>query len=353
MSGDKTEEPTEHKLREARKKGQLAKSQDIIGAAIFMTGFFVLYFLGYRVSDGLEKLMRISIKATGTSQIDNGVIFALMEIGLNTMFEVIAPLCAVAFVMAILSNYVQVGTLITFEPLKPQLKKLNPIEGLKGMFKLRKVIELVKSTLKLGIVSVVAYMIVSDAVPMIVMSIQLPLWQTIGMVWDLVFKLCVRVGVIFAVLAAADYAYQKWQYKKDMMMSKKDIKDEYKNQEGDPFIKGQRKQLHQEMAMTSASEDTRKADAVIVNPDHIAVAIKYDEEEMGAPRILSKGNNQWAERIKAVAKEEGIPILRNVPLAAALNDLEVGEEIPEELYDAVAEILQFVYQLAEERGEVD
>ena len=354
MSGEKTEEPTEHKLREARKKGQIAKSQDITSAAIFLLGFFIIYFTGSTISNELMNFINICVTvATTTKEIDNGAIFYLMQAGVNTMFVCIAPVCAVAFVVAIFANYVQVGTLITFEPLKPHLKKLNPIEGLKGMFKLRKLIELLKSTLKLFIVSLIAYFVVKDRVVNIILSIRMPIWQTIGLVWDMVFDLSIRIGVVFGLIAAADWTYQKWQYKKDMMMSKKDIKDEYKNQEGDPIIKSKRKQLHQEMAMSESAQQTRKADAVIVNPDHIAVAIQYDEDTMGAPSVIAKGERLWAEKIKEIAKEEGIPILRNVPLAGALNKLEVGEEVPEDLYDAVAEILQFVYQLAEDRGEIE
>lgn len=351
MSGDKTEEPTEHKLREARKKGQISKSQDVISAAIFLVGFFIIYFTGGHISGKLQEFINICISAVMEGRNSPGVIVKLIEIGLDTMLIVVLPVAAVSFVVALASNYVQVGFLITFEPLKPEIKKLNPIEGLKGMFKLRKLVELIKSTLKLAIVSIIAYYVVMGRLVEIVLTVRTPVTDTIDLIWGLIFDLSVRIGVVFGIIAAADWAYQKWQYKKDMMMSKKEIKDEYKNQEGDPHMKGKRKQLHQEMAMSGAAQETRKADAVIVNPDHIAVAIRYDKDTMGAPRVIAKGERLWAEKMKEIAKEEGIPILRNVPLAAALNKLEVGEDIPEELYDAVAEILQFVYQLAAERGE--
>lgn len=353
MSGDKTEEPTEHKLREARKKGQLAKSQDVTAAALFLFGFFFIYFTGSQISIKLQNLIRMCFDLAVNHKIDMGVIVQMIEVGLTTMLYAVLPLCGVAFIVALAANYAQVGVLFTAEPLKPDIKKLNPIEGMKGMFKLKKLIELLKSTIKLSIVTMVAYYVVKDVILDIVQSVSMPLWNSIDLVWRIIFDLCVRVGAIFGIIAVADWYYQKWQYKKDMMMSKKDIKDEYKTQEGDPFIKGKRKQLHQEMAMSSATENTRKADAVIVNPDHIAVAIQYDKETMGAPQIVAKGERLWAQKIKDIAKEEGIPVLRNVPLAAALNKLEINEEIPEDLYDAVAEILQFVYQLAEERGETE
>ncbi len=351
MSGDKTEEPTEHKLREARKKGQIAKSQDVIAASIFLIGFFMIYFNGAHISGKLQEFINLNIAAISEGSIGVGTISKMLEVGLDTLLIVVMPTAAVCFVVAFFANYIQVGVLITFEPLKPDIKKLNPIEGIKGMFKLKKLVELLKSTLKLTVVSLLAYFVVKDRVIEIILAIRTPLSDTIDLVWGLIFDLSVRIGVVFGCIAAADWAYQKWQYKKDMMMSKKEIKDEYKNQEGDPFIKGKRKQLHQEMAMTSATQETRKADAVIVNPDHIAVAIRYDKDTMGAPQVIAKGERLWASKIKEIAKEEGIPILRNVPLAAALNKLELGEEIPEDLYDAVAEILQFVFQLAEERGE--
>lgn len=353
MSGDKTEEPTEHKLREARKKGQLAKSQDINAAAIFLVGFFVIYYGGSQISTQLQNFIVLCFKLGVSKNVSIGVIIEMLQVGLNTMIYAIMPVCAVSFIVALIANYGQVGVLFTFETMKPDIKKLNPIEGAKGFFKLRKLIELIKSTLKLAIVSYIAYTVVQGFITHIIVSVSMPLWNSIDLVWRIIFDLCVRVGAIFGLIATIDWYYQKWQHKKDMMMSKKDIKDEYKNQEGDPFIKGKRKQLHQEMAMSGAAQETRKADAVIVNPDHIAVAIKYDQDDMGAPQVIAKGERLWAQKIKEIAKEEGIPILRNVPLAAALNKVEIGEEIPEDLYDAVAEILQFVYQLAEERGEVE
>ncbi|MCK6509029.1 type III secretion system export apparatus subunit SctU [Myxococcota bacterium] len=351
MSGDKTEEPTEHKLREARKKGQIAKSQDIIAAAIFLIGFLVIYFLGRNISDQMMDFIRLCFYFATQREPDIGLIISLSQRGITVMLTAILPLCMVSFAVAFLANYIQVGVLITFEPLKPELKKLNPIDGIKNMFKLRKVIELLKSIIKLTIVSIMAYMIVKDRVNPIIMTIRMPIFESIALVWDLLYDLSVRIGVAFGVIAAADWYYQKWQYKKDMMMSKKDIKDEYKNQEGDPYIKGMRRQLHQEMAMNDSVNETGNADAVIVNPEHIAVAIKYDKEGESAPKVVAKGERLWAQKIKEIAKEKGIPILRNVPLAGALNKLELGQEIPEELYDAVAEILQFVFQLAEERGE--
>jgi flagellar biosynthetic protein FlhB len=351
MSGDKTEEPTEHKLREARKKGQISKSQDVTSAAIFLIGFFMVYFSGQHISSSLQQFILLCIATSSETNIGPGIIIEMVQAGVDTMLSVVMPLFAVAFIVAFFANYAQVGVLITFDPLKPNIKKLNPIEGMKGMFKLRKLVELIKSTLKLLIVSLVAFFVVKAAIIDIILTIRSTLYDTIDLVWSLIFDLSVRIGVIFGIIAAADWAYQKWQYKKDMKMSKKEVRDEYKNQEGDPFIKSKRKQLHQEMAMNSVVQETSKADAVVVNPDHIAVAIRYDKENMQAPQIIAKGERLWAEKIKEIAKAEGIPILRNVPLASALNKLEIGEEVPEELYDAVAEILQFVYQLAEERGE--
>lgn len=353
MSGDKTEEPTPHKLREARKKGQVAKSQDVTGALLLLIGFLIVYFTGGTISGHLRKFLRICFFIATTRELDPGILLYLVQMGVNTLFVVIMPICAVAFVIAAFANYMQVGVMITMHPLKPDIKKLNPIEGLKGMFKLRKLVELIKSSAKLLIVTLIAYFVVKDRISLVILSIRMPLWDTIGVVWGIVFDLCIRVAGVFGLIAIFDYAYQKWQFKKDMMMSKKDIKDEYKNQEGDPHIKGKRKQLHQEMAMSEGAQQARKADAVVVNPDHIAVAIQYDEDTMNAPQVIAKGERLWAEKIKEIAKEEGIPILRNVPLAGALNKLEVGEDIPEDLYDAVAEILQFVYQLAAERGEVE
>ncbi len=345
-TGEKTEEATPQKLKQARDKGQVAKSQDIIQAMSFVGVFAVLGLTLSYMNDTLQTYM-ISTFETGVRSPSLQAIGAVMSKGLSSMLFVVMPVCGAAMLFGIFGNYFQIGFLLTAEPLKPDIKKLNPVQGFKNLFSKKKLVEALKQTVKFILVAYVAYYAISDARREAILATRLDLDATIAVAGRIVYHIVTRVGGLFVVIAAADFFWQKHVYRKENMMSKYDVKQEYKQSEGDPQMKSERKALAQELIMQGSAANTAKADAVVTNPVHIAVAIRYDEELDGAPRVVSKGLRKNAEAIKEIAKAHNVPILRNVPLAQALNDLDIDEEIPEALYDAVAEVLNFIYEMKE------
>lgn len=350
-TGEKTEEASPERLRQAREKGQVAKSQDMIAGLLFISTFMVLAFTLRDTLISMEDYIRRAL-IVGTSM-EPGlatVLNAAYDIFMTVM-KASLPVLGVALLMGLVSNYMQVGFLFTAEPLKPELQKINPISGLKNMVSKKKLVELLKQLLKFTIIAYICYSSIHERSRDVVMLSRMPLHHSITVAGDILYRMTIKVAAVFLVIAVADFFYQRWQFKKDNMMSKYDVKQEYKQSEGDPEMKHQRKQLAEELIMHGSQENVRKADAVITNPAHIAVAIRYDQEKGGAPTIVAKGLNKNAEKIKEIARQFNVPILRNVPLAQALNKLDLGEEIPEELYEAVAEVLNFVYEL-KQKGKV-
>ncbi|MFH1812338.1 MAG: type III secretion system export apparatus subunit SctU [Pseudomonadota bacterium] len=347
-TGEKTEEATPQRLQEARKKGQVMKSQDVLAAFGFIITFSVLALIMGSTLDQLREFILACIYA-GTG---NGGLPAVV----NTTFKaltftliLVMPILGAAFVASVAANYAQVGFMFTTHPLKPDIKKINPISGLKSMFSKKKVVELIKQLLKFSIITYVCYSAVKDRIRDVVVAVRVPLENSMLLAGEIIYDLAIKVAAVFIVIAFADFLYQRYQFKKDMMMSKYDVKQEYKQSEGDPEMKGQRKALAEELIMHGSQQNVANADAVVTNPAHIAVAIKYDKEKGGAPQVVAKGLRKHADKIKEIARQSGVPILRNVPLAQALNKLEIGEDIPEELFEAVAEVLNFVYELQEQK----
>ena len=346
-TGEKTEEPTPQKLKQARDKGQISKSQDAVQALCFVGVFAVLGLTLGALSDQLMEFL-ISTFEAGTRQGDLSTVVEVTEDAVWATLEYSMPAAGAAFIFALFANYMQVGFIFTVHPLKPDIKKINPISGLKNMFNKKKLVELIKQVVKFSLVTWVTYGAIKDSLRDVVLSARMDLISAIQVGGDIIFNISVRVAALFAVVAAADFFWQRHAFKKDMMMSKYDIKQEFKQSEGDPQMKAERKALAEELIMHGSQENVANADAVITNPAHIAVAIKYDGEKDAAPKVVAKGLRKNADRIKEIAREAGVPILRNVPLAQALNKLDLEEEIPEELFDAVAEVLNFVYELKEE-----
>lgn len=346
-TGEKTEEPTPQKLDQARKKGQIAKSQDAIQALGFVGVFATLALSLGSMGDQLMQLIRGSIDAA-TRKGDLATVLDVVEDGMWSSLTVVMPVLGAAFIFGLFANYMQVGFLFTIHPLKPDIKKLNPISGFKQLFSKKKLVESLKQLLKFLLVSVVTYTALQEVARDIVLSARVDLSTGVQVAGTMIYNICVRIGALFVVIAAADFFWQRHSFKKDMMMSKYDVKQEFKSSEGDPQMKGQRKQLAEELIMHGSQQNVAGADAVVTNPAHIAVAIKYDRDNNVAPVVVAKGMRLNAEKIKEIARSAGVPILRNVPLASALNRLEIDEEVPEELYEAVAEVLNFVYELKEQ-----
>jgi flagellar biosynthesis protein FlhB len=348
-SGEKSEEPTPEKLRKLREDGNIPKSQDVIQAVMFVGCFSILAGgIGF-MRDELMTFMNMCLALATRKEVPTGAVYGVMLQALKTLLITGAPVLAVAFILALAGNYAQVGVLFTTKPLEPNFDKLNPIKGFKGLFNMKKIVELLKTILKFTLVAYLAYDSLRDRARDVILTIRMPVYTGLKVIGQIIWDFSIKIGVVFAIVAAADLFYQRKKFIKDNMMSKYDIKQEYKQSEGDPQHKAERKQLHRELANGGGHSNVKKADAVVVNPDHIAVALKYDKDGTSAPLVVAKGERVQAEKIKEIAKQAGIPIIRNIPLAQALNKLEMGDEIPEELYDAVAEVLNFVYQLSKDQ----
>lgn len=349
-SAEKTEEATPKRLREARKKGQVAKSKDL--TTIFeLLGLFITFCVsvGYMGSE-LRALMIKAFSLAGEKHLAGSQIYDVGKACLLTMAKVCAPLLLVGFLMALFVGFMQVGPMFSMETLKPQGKKLNPIEGIKNMFKTLTFIELAKNILKISFIFFISYKILFASLPDILLTTRLGIYESTIYAGSVIFRIVIRVLILFVGIAIADYMVQRWQFMKQMRMSKDEVKREYKQDEGDPHIKAHRKALHREMIFSDVQKQVKASDVVVTNPTHVAVAIKYDRGEMGAPEIMAAGHRLFAEMIKKIAEENNIPIMRNVPLAWSLVELEVGDEIPEELYTTVAEILAIVYKMKQEQA---
>jgi len=347
-TGEKTEEATPEKVRKAKEEGQVPKSQDLVGALGFAMGFFTLAALISYVFGAIEDFAQAAIEAA-TRAPNPATITQLLEDSIPMILKVSLPIAAAVFVMGIFSNVLQTGFFIAFKVLIPKIDKINPVNGLKGLFKVKKFVELLKNMLKMGAAAWIAWSVMSDAVYDMTLVVTVPIDQAVKFGSGLLWEYMVKTTALFIAIGVADLIWSRRVFNKEQMMSKYDVKQEYKQSEGDPQMKGQRKQLAHELLFSGGAQNVKNADAVVVNPDHIAVAIRYDEDKDKSPKVVAKGMRKHAEKIKELAKHYGVPILRNVPLAQALNKLEVDEDIPEDLYEAVAEVLAFVYKIKEEQ----
>ena len=348
--GEKTEEPTAKKLKDAREEGQVAKSQDIIVAfsllGLFLTLKVMVGYIGESFMGSYKEvygLMADIVKEPFTKNIAGSV----MRFGIVRILLIAAPIYAVAVLVAFVTNIYQVKWAPTTKPLMPKFSKLNPISGFKRIFSMDKVVELLKSVAKIGIITYIVYDALKDEWGLLRSLYDIDLVSAIGLIGDTVISLGIKISVFFVGIALIDYLYQKYKFKEDMKMTKQEVKDEYKQSEGDPHVKGQIKQKMREAARRRMMQELPKADVVITNPTHLAVAIKYDRESSnGAPMVIAKGADHLAGKIKEVARENDIEIVENKPLARMLYyNVEIGMEIPPELYQMVAEVLAYVYRL--------
>lgn len=349
-SQEKTEEPTPKRLREARKKGQVFHSKDLDAFAGLLVVFTMIVATKGFISDEIKGFMQAAFGITSKTDLALTDIYEFGKMAFLTTVKVSAPILIAAVATAAIVGYAQVGPLFSMDPLTPSMKKLNMIENLKNMAKPKTLFELVKNIVKLFVIFVIAYFVVKGMLEPFLMSAATDLQGAALVGQEVLVRFMIRFMILFLVIAIIDVMMQHRDYIKNLKMSKEEVKREYKEDEGDPHIKGHRRQLHMEMAMGDSRQQVKSADAVITNPTHLAIAIRYDKTDMMAPQVVAKGQRLYAEYIRDLAKEFDIPIIRNVPLAWALIEVEIGEEIPEKLYTAVAEILTFVYKMKQEGG---
>ncbi len=350
--GEKTEPATDKKLQDARKEGQVAKSKEIANCLGLLALFLIMKFMVGSIGNSLLDVFDDIYNRINTTVIFwNGDLPAnsvalMVRNGMSSVLTILLPILIIGFIVAFLADLLQVQWKPTAKPLAPKLNKINPVNGFKRIFSLNSVIELIKAIAKITLVMLVAYNFLRKNYGILFSLQRMDLMEAIGTVGSYVTTLGIQISAIYIVIAFADFLYQKFKFSKDMKMTKQEVKDEYKQSEGDPQIKGKIRQKMQEASRRRMMANLPKADVVITNPTHYAVAIRYDASEADAPIVLAKGEGYLAQRIKDVAKEHSIEIVENKPLARMLyHNVDIGQAVPPELYQAVAEVLAFVYQL--------
>lgn len=347
--GEKTEPATAKKLSDARNEGQVCKSREL-GQAVSMVALFLMLkmlmsFMGENFLTLFRQVYDKIPETVSVRDLNANVVMAFFQHTMLVSVKLAGPFFAAGVVVALLINIVQVKWKVTTKPLQPNLNKFNPINGFKRIFSKDSLFELLKSIVKVAMIALIAYSALSSHVNEIFLMYNITLNQAIAEIGSLVIDVGYRISLLYCVLGAADYIYQRHKFNEDMKMTKQEVKDEMKNSEGDPQIKSKQRQRMQEASRRRMMQDVPKADVVITNPTHYAVALKYDAGTGTAPVLLAKGADLIAKRIREIAKENRVEIVENKPLARMIyTNVEVGREIPPELYQAVAEILAAVYR---------
>ena len=348
--GEKTEEPTAKKLEDARKEGQVAKSREIANGlgllALFLLLKFMVGSIGTRFLESFSMVYnRIPVICRlngGTSPM--GDISILLRTVMLRLLIILLPILLIGFAVAFISDLFQVKWRPTTKPLQPKFSKLNPLNGFKKIFSAQSLVELVKSIAKILLIALVSYSYIKDKGALLYALYDMSMMQAVNLIGETVIDLGIRISAIYMIIAGADFMYQKYKFKNDMKMTKQEVKEEYKNAEGDPEIKGKIKARMREASQRRMMQAIPKADVVITNPTHYAVAIQYDTEVAPAPIVVAKGSDYLAQKIKEIARENNIEIVEDKPLARMLYaNVDVDKQIPPELYQAVAEVLAMVY----------
>lgn len=354
--GEKTEEPTSKKLEDSRKEGQVSKSTELNNAVMLIGLFLLLKMICSYLGNGFVQIFNyvytripymlgIYSGEYSSKDISSFLIFIMLRIILF-----VAPFFLASFFINFIMNVVQVKWKVTSKPLKPKLSKLNPVNGFKRIFSKDKLVELLKSLIKLGIFFYVAYSMLSKNIGVIMLLYDMPLMTALSSVSKLIIDVGLRISFVYLILGFADLKYQKWKFHEDMKMTKQEVKDEVKNQEGDPQVKGQQKRRMREASQRRMMQNVPQADVVITNPTHFAVALKYDVLVADAPIVVAKGQDYLAQKIKDAAKENDVEIVEDKALARLLyHNVPLDAKIPQELFQAVAEVLAFVYNLKKNR----
>lgn len=342
----KTEDPSERKLGEARGKGQVWQSKELGHWSMFFAMVMILAFMGNGIAKDVTKAVVPFFEQADQIRLDPG---NLGRVLVATFWEVLKPLIfplSILLFVAIVPTAVQTGFLFTAEPVKPKLEKLNPIQGLKRIFSVAAAIETGKNLIKLAIVGTIIYWILKPELSRVDQLVGLDLLAAMTELKDQTIKLLAGVLAIMLVLAAGDIAYQRYSYLKKIRMSKQDVKEEYKQSEGDPMVKMRLRQIRMERSRRRMMANVPKATVVVTNPTHYAVALQYEPESMPAPKLVAKGADLVAKKIRELAEEHKVPIVENPPVARALyGSMEIDETIPPEHFKAVAEIISFVFKL--------
>lgn len=356
--GEKTEEPTSKKLEDARKDGQVAKSQEICNAVSLIALFLTLRFAGVYIGESFLNVIKYIYgvipeftELTG-GYISTGDFVRILRFALLRIIILLLPVFGVGVVIALLTNILQVKWKVTSKPLQPKLNKLSPLSGIKKIFSKKKLVDLGLSIAKLLVIFGVVWNYINGMGGLISLLFDMQINTGVGQICSIVVDLGFRISVVYLLVAVLDLIYQRWKFHKDMMMTKQEVKDEYKNSEGDPQIKGKIKQRMMEASRRRMMQAVPEADVVITNPTHFAVALKYDTDVADAPYVVAKGQDFLAQKIKEEARQAGVEIVENKPLARMIyHNVDIGGLIPPELYQAVAEVIAMVYNIRDRKGE--
>jgi type III secretion protein U len=346
---EKTEKATPKKLRDARKKGQVAKSQDFPSAFTFVvsvmgTVFAASYFLENLGTYLIKTFKAVSSNLNMETRGGDFLMDAIWMIMSTTM-----PLLILVSAVGIIVNFLVIGPVFSMEAMKFDFKKLNPVNGIKQKFKLKVLVELLKSIFKIAGAATIIFLAIWNMIPQVILSVSLPVMGSAMILGEFLKKITIQVGIFFLLIALFDLFFQRRTFAKEMMMEKFELKQEYKDTEGDPHIKGRRREIAREIAYSEGPSASRKARVIVSNPTHIAVAIGFRQENDVVPMILTMGVGTIAEKILQIAVEEKIPIMRNVELAHELYERgDIGNYIPKETYKAIAEVLKWVESLQEQ-----
>ncbi len=344
-SDNRTEQPTGRRLRKAREKGQIARSKEVPSAAVLLGGLLTLTFLGQKVFQTLQyemdHLLRFRVPSEITipylSELANGV-------GARIAL-VLVPILLATLLCSVVANVMQGGLVFSTQALGFHFEKLNPKNGLGRIFSKNGIVELLKSLVMLIAIGIITYQVVSQYLPIYPRLVLMDVKKLVHWTAYISYEVFIRVAVLLVILALGDFFFQKYRFKEQLKMTKQEIKDEFKETEGDPTTKGRIRRIQRELARKRMMADVPTADVVITNPTHYAVALSYKMDSMDAPKVIAKGVGFLALKIKELAQEHGIPLVENKPLAQTLyKTVEIGESIPSSLYKAVAEILAYIYK---------
>jgi flagellar biosynthetic protein FlhB len=346
-AGEKTESPTPRRREEAREKGQVARSNDLSAALLLLGGMIGLRFMGPNIMAVLIRSFRENLDVTDPSAfVSADVVSITASIGM-ALLSAAGPIMLLLVLLAVVSNVLQIGLRFTTQPLQPKLDKLNPITGFSRIFSARTVVQFVINLLKLGIVTLVAYYGIRGRMDQIMLALGVSGWPQLILISTVLYQLGLQLAFALLLIALLDFGWQRYKFERDLRMSKQEVKEEMRRMEGDPILKQRRRRMQLAAAMQHIRTTVPTADVVVTNPTELAIAIKYDAHQMSAPKVVAKGADFLAKRIREIAIQNAIPIVERKPLAQALyKTVEVGREVPEEFYKAIAEVLAYVYKLS-------
>ncbi|MCG8406207.1 MAG: flagellar biosynthesis protein FlhB [Phycisphaerales bacterium] len=346
-AGERTEAPTPRRRQESRERGQVAKSTDLSSALLLFGGLLALRLFAPRLASSLLKVLRENLAVEDPSAFASVDVVSVVSSAGMLALSAAGPILFMVLLLALISNLLQVGFLFTLNPLTPKLDKLNPINGITRLFSTRTLIQFVMNILKLIVVTFVAYFAIKNRMSHVMLALAVDGWQQVLLFSSVLYDIGLQLAAALLVLALLDFAWQRYKHERDLRMSKQEVKEEMRRMEGDPIVKQRRRKMQFAAAMQQIQTAVPTADVVVTNPTELAVAIKYDAGAMQAPKVVAKGADYLAKKIREVAMLHGVPIVERKPLAQALyKAVEVGQEVPEQFYKAIAEILAYVYQLS-------